>query len=144
MATTQLSPIAVPGGRYSFAAKGVATGPHTGLFTELSVAALPGPRRSFAAKGGVAVGPHTGLFTDLSVIALPGARQSFSAKGAVVIPEAPEEAAVSGIGVGGMGVALDEGEYRIKPYAKPTAKRHRDDKDLLELAAMIVKSGILD
>lgn len=159
MALTQLSPTAIPGGRYQFWPKSKGQGP----FTELSVTALPGQRHSFSAKSASLKG--TGPFTELSVIAVPGQRHSFVAKTPAVVSgkgdgpftwltpyalpgkryvlvpktEAVQQVARSAfVGRGGGWVR--------PPYEEPEARpdwRLRDDKDLLELIQIIVGSGIL-
>ena len=146
MATTQLSPSAIPGKRYSFSPKAPAAGAHTGTFTELSVTATPGPIHSFSAKDAAAPesGPHTGLFTELSIFALPGQRHSFSAKTPFIAPVTPEPEAKPIRRTRG---ASGEYEYEPSDTAKRIAQRRRiltEDNELMELAAYIVSSGILE
>ena len=148
MAITQLSPSATPGKRYSFSAKDEAApeaGPHTGTFTELSVTATPGPIHSFSAKDAAApvAGPHTGLFTELSVLALPGQRHSFSAKteAEIVIPPSIPIDIEPAAPTGSPGLTLQP-DYR--PGKKLKSRVLKEDDELMELAAYIVASGILE
>ena len=83
MATfTQLSPIALPGKRYSFVAKTPAVGGKgLGPFTAQSITATPGIIHSFVAKTPAAGGVKgAGLFTELSATALPGMQHAFLPK----------------------------------------------------------------
>ena len=123
MATTQLSPSALPGKPYSFIAKSGVVVPHTGLFTELSVTATPGPRHAFSPKDSATpgIGDHTGLFTELSVIALPGMRHSFTAKTAAAVED-----------------SYGTGRRRRKSYIYEEKK-----DDIFEMVQMIIASGAL-
>ena len=136
MATTQLSVTALPGKRHSFSPKAEASGQHTGLFTELSTSALPGIRQTFTAKT-PAVPPvtHEGLFTALSTIACPGRRHSFTKKTAQeIVPTAKT--------YGGGGWAGPRWKKTGREWRE--TKRYDEDRELMELAKMIVTSGILD
>lgn len=133
MAFTQLSTIATPGARRTFAPKthGVKG---EGPFTRLHVNALPGTNVAFYKKYHGIKGQ--GPFTKLHVNALPGKRPY---EPPVEVPEEePERRAMGPRGYG----------------AEPPTKRRfvgmdyeellREDEDLAELLAMIVSSGILD
>ena len=144
---TQLSPSAIPGKRYSFSAKDPAPagGPHTGTFTELSVTATPGPIHSFSAKDEAAApsGPHTGLFTALSVLSLPGQRHTFSAKTEAIAPVIPEPEPAPEIYGGGGGPLQGWPDAKEKEYFR-RKRILKEDDELMQIAAAIVASGILD
>jgi len=130
MAFTQLSPLALPGSRYSFSAKTEAEAglKGKGPFTELSVLGLPGRIHSFDAKSITEAGEKgEGQFTWLSPYGGPGRRYSFSAK--------VEAEAVRG------------GVTRIMPSARlvPWVDEDKDlDRDVLEFLAIITVSGTLN
>lgn len=120
-------------------------GPHSGTFTELSVTATPGSQHSFSAKADTSGGTHTGFFTELSVMAVPGRVHSFSAKGGVV-PTPPPVQRPGGSG-GGHGPLTRWPDPDKEKFVRDELRRKRilkEDDELMELAALIVSSGILD
>ena len=136
MATyTQLSPIALPGKRYSFSAKTpeVPSAKGAGPFTAQSVTATPGIIHSFVAKTPEAGGPKgAGLFTELSAIALPGMRHVFLPKVAAPVSAYSPPPYLSH-GHGGW------------PDVRPKWEREeirkkvlRDDEELFEMIAAIL------
>jgi len=84
------------------------------IYTQLSVLALPGGRHTFVAKGVVPPSPRgSDLFTELSVLALPGGRHTFVAKGvAIPIPVPVPDAIIAGGGGGGVSGRIQEDLYR--------------------------------
>ena len=142
MATTQLSVTATPGKPHTFSPKtaDAGAGPHTGgPFTALQVTALPGQIHSFNAKTAAAGSTPRGsdLFTAMSVLALPGIRLTFNPKtAALIVEEVPTPTTPS---VGG----APSGAYVAKDY-RTIKDILREDKELMDIVAIIVESGMLD
>ncbi len=117
--------------------------------TQLSLTGTPGRRYSFSAKSGAA--PPTpkgvGLMTELSVLALPGMRHTFSTKGVAPTPTpvpTPAPVGPTGAGGGGGGIIAAQRWREEYPRRKKIDQLDKDDKEIMELAAIIVQSGILD
>lgn len=146
MATTQLSPFAIPGRRYSFLAKTPVTPPaHAGEFTKLSVTATPGPKQSFLAKTPAVPPAHTGEFTKLSVIGVPGPKQSFLAKTEYIAP--PEEEIIIEVEQPRRGGVRARGPTVYVKKRQPVevyGDIHRDDQEILEIIIESILSGILE
>lgn len=145
MATyTQLSPIASPGKRYSFSAKGLATGEKgEGPFTRLSVLASPGSIHSFSAKEpAIPSGKGEGPFTTLSVLGIPGMLHVFVAKEFTepAVPPPPPPPIPSGGGTWLYSKRYDEYEYK-DPLRK---RRIREDREMIEIITTIVLPGRLN
>lgn len=147
-ALTQLSPIGLPGSRYSFLAKTAAGVSARGsdLFTSISVTATPGKRQSFTAKSLVGASARgSDLFTTLHVDALPGPRYAFSPKtSAAAIVAAPVTVAEW---LGGKPprkrriLDADFPEESLEFVRKATIRL--EDERLLEMIANLLTSGVL-
>lgn len=135
MAITQLSPIVLPGKRYSFSAKtpAVPGGKGLGPFTAQSVTATPGIIHSFTAKApAVPSEKGEGLFTELSAIALPGMRHVFLPKTVAQVSAYSPPPYLSH-GHGGWPDVRPKWEHE-----EIRKKVLRDDDEIFEMLAMIL------
>ena len=129
---TQLSPTALPGRSYSFAAKTAADAVKgAGPFTALSVTALPGKISNFIAKTPSVTTSEQ--VTALSVAALPGPVRTFTAK---TLAETVALPAREAHGSGGMlGIKPKFTEKKIDKYR---AQILREDEEIREVIMAFV------
>lgn len=129
MAYTQLSPLALPGARYSFSVKLPAE-----QVTDLSVSGIPGPIHSFLPKSSAVSARGEEEFTRLSVFGIPGPIQEFLAKSPAVSITVTRQKE-------GRFVGTLPRRYTWPP--RVAKESYVDDRDLVEIVAMLLKAGII-